>query len=155
MKQGFTLIELLITIVIGGIMLSGGLAAYRGLGTRQQVKQAGVSFQTDLKSYQQKALAGIKPAECLVGETLSGYQVSYIDASHYSVGARCSQSEPAAATVSLPNLVVFALAFNPVDIFFPVLQGQVAGAQTITLTKTSYQYSVVIEPSGVIRGQML
>lgn len=155
MKRGFTLIELLITVVIGGVLIAGAIAAYRGLGTKQKVKQAGISFQTDLKSYQQKALSGQKPIECGGGDTLSGYGISYVNAETYSVQAVCRTNNPAATQVSLPTDVVFAAAFNPAQIFFPVLKSQAVGAQTITLTLSGQSYQVVIENSGVIRGQML
>ena len=152
---GFTLVELMITVVISGLLFSGALTAYRGLSARQVVKQAGISFQTDLKSYQQKALAGTKPIACVAGDTIAGYQVSYVDEDSYSVVAVCSLGLPAVAEVNLPQGVEFQVAFNPGDIFFPVLVANITGAQTIVLTKDTYSYQVIIEPSGVIRGQML
>jgi prepilin-type N-terminal cleavage/methylation domain-containing protein len=155
--KGFTLIELMITVAIGGILISAAIAAYRGLGEKQKVKQAGVSFQTNLKSYQQKALAGQKPAECDSDDTLTGYQVEYVDDQTYSVKAICAINDPAAANIALAEGVSFAVVFNPVQIFFPVLRSEAVGAQTITITSTdsNYSYQVEIESSGVIRGQML
>ena len=155
MRKGFTLIELMIAVVISGLLLTGALAAYRGLNTKQVVKQAGISFQTDLKSYQQKALAGTKPEECGAGDSIEGYQVSYVDEDSFSVVAVCSLGQPAATEGNLPQGVEFQAVFNPSDIFFPVLVSEVSGAQTIILTNDTYSYQVIIEPSGVIRGQML
>lgn len=153
--RGFTIIELLITVVIGGILIAGAIAAYRGLGTKQKVKQAGISFQTDLKNYQQKALAGQKPIECGGSDRLAGYQINYIDNTSYSIQAICAINEPEAAIIELAEDVIFSEAFNPAQIFFPVLKSEAQGAQTITLTLSDFSYEVVIESSGVIRGQML
>lgn len=156
MKQrGFTIIELMITIVIGGILIAGGVAAYRGLGDRQSVKQAGLSFQTDLKSYQQKALSGQKPAVCGGSDRLTGYQVSYVDEQTYSVEAICELTDVEPTEVSLPDPVTFSAAFAPAQIFFPVLHSSVTGAQSITLEASVYSYQVTIEPSGAIHGQSL
>lgn len=150
---GFTLVELMIAVVISGLLFGGALAAYRGLSARQVVKQAGISFASDLKNYQQKALAGQKPEECL--GSLDGYEVSGIDSNSFSVTAVCTAGAPVATDFDLPGEVIFQAAFNPGEIFFPSLGSQVTGAQTIVLTKDSYSYQVVIEPLGVIRGQML
>ena len=151
--RGFTLIELLISVAISGILISAALASYRGMSAKQQAKQAGIGLVSDLKNYQQKALAGQKPSVCTVA--LQGYQVTYVDSNSYSVKALCPPGGPAATEVSLPNEVVFSAAFNPVQIVFPVLGGQVTGAQTIIVEKDPYQYQVTIEASGVIRGEML
>ena len=152
---GFTIIELMITVVISGILISGALVSYRGLGTKQLVKQAGISFQTNLKSYQQKALAGAKPAECGPGDTLEGYRVSYLDSNSFSLAAVCTIAVPLATEINLPDGVEFQAAFDPIDIFFPVLASVISGAQTIVLTKDIYSYQVIIEPSGVIRGEFI
>ena len=143
----------MITVVISSVLLTGALAAYRGLGAKQLVKQAGVSWQTDLKSYQQKALAGTKPVACDANDTLEGYQVSHIDNDSFSVAAVCSIASPEATEFNLPQGVEFQAVFS--DIFFPVLSSEVTGAQTIVLIKNPYSYQVILEPSGVIRGQML
>lgn len=143
----------MITVVISSVLLTGALAAYRGLGAKQLVKQAGVSFQTDLKSYQQKALAGQKPEECL--GSLDGYEVSGIDSNSFSVTAVCTAGAPVATDFDLPGEVIFQAAFNPGEIFFPVLTAGVDGAQTIVLQKDTYQYQVTVEASGVIRGEIL
>lgn len=155
MKSGFTLIELLISVAIGGVLLGAAIASFRGLGTKQQVKQAGIGFTSDLKSFQQKAAAGQKPDQCSGTDTLTGYRVRYVDTNTYSVKAVCQINNPTATNVDLPNEVVFSASFNPVQIVFPVLGGQVTGAQTIILEKDTYRYQVMIETFGVIRGEML
>jgi len=50
---GFTLIEILVTVVISGILFGGGIAAFRGIGARQNLKQAGIEFQSNLRAFQQ------------------------------------------------------------------------------------------------------
>lgn len=154
-RNGFTLIELMVSVAIGGILISAAIAAYRGMADKQKVKQAGISFQTNLKSIQEKALSGQKPIECDSSDRLVGYQVEYIDTKTYSVKAVCEVSSPEAVNISLSDSVSFNSGFNPGQILFPVLRSEVEGAQTITLSSGSYSYQVVIENSGVIRGQML
>lgn len=152
MKRGFTLIELMIAVVLTGLLVNGGLAAYRGVGERQKVKQAGISFQTNLKSYQQKALAGEKPDACADPDTLSGYRVMRISLTSYSVRAICDTAVPAAVAVNLDEGIKFSSNFN---VFFPVLGGPVTGATAITLQNAdaSYNYQVTVESLGVIRGE--
>jgi prepilin-type N-terminal cleavage/methylation domain-containing protein len=154
-RSGFTLIELLISITIGGLLVGGAIVSYRSVGIKQKVKQAGIGFQTDLKNYQQKALAGQKPNLCSGSDNLIGYRVNYVDSNTYSIKAVCRINNPAAIEVDLPQGVVFFTPFNPSQIFFPVLKSETSGAQTIILSSSNYRYQVVIEPSGVIRGQML
>lgn len=153
MKPGFTLIELLVAVAIGGVLLTGALAAYRGMSSRQAVKQAGISFVADTKSIQKQAASGSKPAGC--AGTLNGYQLSYISATSFSVAALCSLAAPDPQTVVLPQTVEFSQAFNPAAITFSVLASEIAGAQTIILTNGTDDYQIMIEASGVIRGQML
>ena len=153
MRRGFTLIELMIAVVLTGLLVNGALVAYRGLGERQKVKQAGMSFQTDLKSYQQKAAAGEKPAVCTDTDRLIGYRVKRINTVSYSVTADCEVADPLGVTVNLPAGVNFKVGVS-FDLFFPVLSGAVTGATTITLENGAYSYLVTIESSGVIRGEV-
>ena len=148
---GFTVIELLVAVVISGLLVVSGLVSYKSLGEKQKVKQAGTSFQTNLKLIQQKALAGEKPTIC-GSNSLSGYNVSRQSSGSYAVEAICPGADPGQTIVDVEGGVEFSDSF---DIFFPVLQGQVIGAQSIDLSLDSYTYQVVVESSGVIRGQML
>jgi hypothetical protein len=73
--------------------------------------------------------------------------VAYVDAL-FETGRRAGGNQ-----ANLSGEAVFATGiFN---LFFPVLGGQVTGAQTIIVEKDPYQYQVTIEASGVIRGEML
>lgn len=154
-RRGFTLIELLVAVAIGMVLVAGGLAAYRGTGERQALKQAGISFQTNLKMFQQKVLSGEKPADCGPADIYEGFEVSYVNATSYTATPICQIATPAGRTYTLPEEVEFMAAFSPNTIFFPVLKSVLTGAQTITLTSGSFSYEVVIESSGVIRGEML
>ncbi len=151
---GFTFIELMVTVTIGLILVAGGLAAYRGAGAREEVKQAGYSFQTNLKAFQQKALSGEKPVGCL--GSLEGYRVEADPLlTKYTVKAECTIVDGPETEFELSDEVVFDAAF--LDIVFYVLKSEVVGAQTITLNSgdASYSYEVIVELGGVIRGGML
>jgi len=152
-RRGFTLIELMVAVTIGMVLVAGGLAAYRGTGERQTLKQAGISFQTNLKMFQQKVLSGEKPADCGPADIYEGFEVSYVDTASYTATPICQEAMPAGRTYTLPEEVKFG-AWSPTTIFFPVLKSVLTGAQTITLISGSFFYDVVIEPSGVIRGEM-
>jgi len=151
--RGFTLIELLVAVAIGGILFSGGLAAYRGIGEKQTVKQAGITFQSKLRLWQQKALAGEKPVDCT--GAFEGYEVSYSSITSYTVTAACRISDADSNIVNLIEGVEFSSGFSPSTIIFPVLKSELTGAQTITLTNGTFSYEVEIESTGVIRGEML
>jgi len=158
-KQGFSLIELLVAVSITGVLFAGGLAAYKGIGARQLIKDAGASLQSSLRLYQQKALAGEKPQECAGDDKLLGYKVSYVNdekKNSYLVEAVCELAKPAGLVISLPEGVEFKSAFVPEVIFFQVLSNHVEGAQTITLTTTdgSTSYQVRVDQSGLISGYL-
>jgi len=153
-RPGFTLIELMIAVVIGAVLFSGGLAAYRGFGDRQTLKQAGATFRSNLRLFQQKALSGEKPSECLADDVFEGFEVSYVNETSYLAAPICQSAIPDGETFMLAEEVEF-LGVGWDTIFFPVLRSELTGAQTITLSLSSFSYQVVIESSGVIRGEML
>lgn len=152
---GFTLIEILVTVVISGILFGGGIAAYRGIGVRQNLKQAGLEFQSNLRLIQEKTLSSKKPAECSVdlNDRLFGYEVSWVNASRYNIKPICKIAIPASTDVDLPTGISFKATFSKIGFF--VLKAEIIGAQTITLISGTLQYRVIIESSGVIRGGML
>ena len=150
-RDGFTLIEILVAVAIGMVLFSGGLAAYRGIGEKQEVKQAGISFQTNLRLFQKKAMAGEKPVGC-VG-SLIGFKVSYYDADSYVLQADCQTTDPSSNTIDLDENIVFTASFS--DVLFSVLKTQVVGSQVITLTNGTFSYAVTVSPNGVIEGKLL
>ena len=149
-RGGFTLIEILVAVMIGAVLFSGGLAAYRGIGEKQEVKQAGVSFQTNLRLFQKKALAGEKPVGCT--GSLIGFRVSWDDVDSYIMQADCQTTDPISNPIDLGENITFIGSF---DVFFPVLRAQVTGAGVITLTNGTFSYAVTVSPNGVIEGSLL
>jgi prepilin-type N-terminal cleavage/methylation domain-containing protein len=151
-RLGFTLIELLVAVAIGAILVAGGLAAYRGIGEKQTLKQAGLELETNLRSVQKKALSGEKPTGC--SGVLQGFRVKYKSSTSYAVQADCSLTNSPEQEFNLPEGVEFSAAFSE-DIFFPVLKSGLIGAQTLTLQSDSFSYQVIVGSSGVIQGEML
>jgi prepilin-type N-terminal cleavage/methylation domain-containing protein len=149
-QPGFTLIELLVAVGISALLVLGGLAAYRGIGEKQMLKQAGLELQTNLRAFQKKALSGEKPSGCT--GVLDGFEVKYVSLISYQFQAICSLNSPAPTVVQLPNSgkVSFAAEFSPLR--FEVLSLGVSGAQSIRLVSGSRTYQVTIEKSGVIEG---
>lgn len=151
---GFSLIELLVAVVVGGILIAGGLAGFRGMRTKQAVKQAGIGFQANLRLFQQKALSGEKPTGCTTNDKLEGYWVKYKNSTDYSLQAKCGDGTPLEIIITLPEEVEFDLSFG--DLFFPTLKSGIEGApKTITLTKDGFRYAITVEKSGMIKGAML
>lgn len=157
--RGFTLIELMVAVAIGLILVGGGLAAFRGAGAKEEIKQAGYTFQINLRLFQQKALSGEKPVGCL-GD-LDGYRVM-VEAdpdpdslNKYKVKAECSLADGPETEFELEGGAVFEAEFT--DIFFKILKAEPVGAQVIILNSSEgdYSYEVTVESSGVIRGGLL
>ncbi len=150
---GFTLIELLVSVGIGLILVVGGLAAYKGVGAKQSVKQAGVTFKTNLRSFQQKSLSGEKPVSC---SSLQGYVISYVSEDSYSVQANCLSGSGDINVFTLDNGVEFMSGFG--DIEFLTLETAIVGAPflvDLSVPSSGYVYQVIVDSSGVISGLML
>lgn len=153
-RGGFTLIELMVAVAISGVVISTGIAAYRGFAEKYKIKQAGLEFQTNLRLLQRKATAGEKPAECLGG--FEGMRVRRINNSSYAFQARCSLIDGNEKTAALPGEVIFNT--GSFDLFFATLNSTVTGTpQTIRLTESgsAHTYEIIIEANGVIKGGML
>lgn len=152
--RGFTFIELMVVVAIGAILTAGGLAAYRGVGEKEGLKQAGLTFESNLKLVQRRALSGEKPDGC-TGTLLSFRVFAGGDNHSYLVAAQCSLASPGVISYQLDEGANFQMPITTLD--FAVLRNGVSGAQTIILTtdSASFSYQVVIEESGVIRGKPL
>lgn len=146
---GFTIIEILVTVVISAILFGGGIAAFRGIGARQNLKQAGNEFQSNLRLIQEKSLSSKKPVGC---DVLLGYEVNYVGVNTYSMQPTCQNGAVITTNVDLPTGVSFLAAFSKISFF--VLQAGVQGAQTIKLQSGTLEYWVYIESKGVITGAM-
>ena len=154
-RFGFTLIEMMVVIAISGILVAGGLAAYKGISEKENLKQAGLTLESNLKLAARRAQAGEKPGDC--SGSLTSFTVSAgTDNTKYQVQALCSQQNAAAVEYVLGDGIQFQQVFTtPIDLL-PLRNG-VTGGQTITLTTTSgaFSYQVIVENSGVIRGGLL
>lgn len=149
---GFTLIELLVSVTISAILFGGGIAAYRGIGEKQTLKQAGADFQSNLRLFQQKAMASEKPIECGTNK-FDGFNVSAAaNSSDYSAKVLCAGATPPVNSFVLPEGITFTEAFN---ITFQVLKAEVLNAKTIVLFNGTLNYQVIVESGGVIRGGLL
>jgi len=158
-SAGFTFIEILVAVVISGILFGGGIAAFRGIGARQNLKQAGIEFQSNLRLIQEKTLSSKKPAGC---DVLLEYEVSYvdnIDKNTYSMKPICQPDTLTATPVVLLENVTFETSFSPIS--FLVLQAGVVlneglgvEEKTIKLQSGTLEYWVTIESKGVIKGEM-
>jgi len=140
-NYAYTLIELLIGISIISIIFSIGFASYRDFSRRQALTGVTKKIVSDLRTLQQKALAGEKPTDCT---TLDGYKIN-ISSGSYSLYADCS-SDIFLDTVDLTEDGV-TLTSTPVNtITFKVLgQGtNLTSVETITITNTKIDKSTVI-----------
>lgn len=156
LRFGFTLIEMMVVITISGILVAGGLAAYKGISEKENLKQAGLTMESNLKLAARRAQAGDKPENC--GGSLTSFSVSAVggDNTKYQIQALCSSASAAAVEYVLGDGVEFQQVL-PTPIEFLPLRNGVIGGQTITLTTTSgaFSYQVIVESSGVIRGNLL
>ena len=155
-RFGFTLIEMMVVITISGILVAGGLAAYKGISEKENLKQAGLTLESNLKLAARRAQAGEKPENC--SGNLTSFSVSAVgsDVTKYQVQAKCSTGDATAVEYVLGDGVEFQSVINPPIDFWPLRNG-VTGGQTLTLTTISgsFSYQVVVEASGVIRGGLL
>lgn len=150
---GFTLIEILVTVVISGVLFGVGIAAFRGIGARQNLKQAGGEFISNLRLIQEKTLSSQKPGGCNV---LLGYEVSYFDGNTYLIQPICQNGGGIVTPVYLPDGISFAADFGMISFF--ILQAGVDAEKIITLTSDnnpSLQFQVTVKLMGVITGEML
>lgn len=152
--KGFTLIELVVSVAIMGILVGGGIAAYRTFNTKQLVMTAGKEYVQLLRVAQKKAKAGEKPAGCT---TLSGYRVSVVaNGSQATMYALCNGG----STVIVDSQKDFSteVVFTQnAALDFQVLLGGVVGFGSVTLTNltASYSYQVDITSEGSITGTEL
>jgi len=73
--QGFTLVELMVVIALMGLLFNLGVARYIDFNRRQSVVAQGLKLKNNLRSIQQNALSGVKPATgCTV---LEGYVIHF------------------------------------------------------------------------------
>ncbi|MEK7166140.1 MAG: prepilin-type N-terminal cleavage/methylation domain-containing protein [Patescibacteria group bacterium] len=89
---GFTLLEIMVAISVIALLASMGYVSYQEFNRRQALIGANQTFRSNLRDIQSKASSGVKPTSgvCNSPNTLTGYQVSYINSTQYRSEAFCS-----------------------------------------------------------------
>lgn len=146
-RRGFTLVELLIVVTILVLILGSGLASFTAFNRRERLKQTALTFKSNLRLAQTKAISAEKP---LTGCTeFFGMRIAFT-ASGYSMQHECTPEGlvSTVSTVVLPSGVSFLAV--PSDFSFRALSGtaNISADRTITFTNTNKQYSIVVSPNG-------
>lgn len=149
-RRGFTLIELMVTVVIMGLLVGGGVAAYSGFNERQQVVTKGKEVMQFIRTAQKKASSGEKPSGC--SDKLTAYKVEVVLPSEIQLLALCSGgSSP--ETLSIDPLTFGA---NTDFSFLTVGGGTSLSADEIIEVKNgSTTYQITISHAGSISGSVL
>lgn len=147
---GFTLIELMVSVTVMGILVSGGIAAYRRFNDRQRVFSAGKEFVQILRQAQKRAKSGDKPdAGCI---KLDGYRVA-TNTSQVLTYALCDGAQY--DLISEKNFEA-DITFQPnVTYDFLVLAGGVNGAGIVQMGIPTVQYEIEVTLAGSISGREL
>lgn len=147
-SKGFTLIEILVVVVIMGLTVGGGIAAYNKLNDRQMVLQGAKNVVSQLRLAQKRADAGEKPfSSCL---QLDGYRVAG-SGQLLTMGAVCdgdlTQIEP--TNFQLTGNAYFA---TPFAFTFQTLSAGVTGATNVVVIDSSQtiSYTIVVTPAGAV-----
>lgn len=150
MKKGFTLIELLIVILILVTIMGLGMASFNSFNRRERLKQAGLTFRSNLRFSQTKAISAQKPTSNCT--TYVGMRISFTQTS-YSSQHECDP-EGLTGPVELVTLPA-GITFLPIPADFTFLTrtntASIPTDVTITLTNVDQNYSLTISPSGNIR----
>lgn len=147
-SSAYTLIEILIVISIVALVLGFGFAGFREYSQRQVLFAVARSVKSDLRSLQQKALAGEKTF-CQSAEILGGYQFEALS-TEYKMFVLCSGTLREISIKSLADSgFTITATVNP--ILFKVLgQGTNIPSGTssvITLAQTAISKSITISVS--------
>ncbi len=151
-KAGFTLIELLVTTALGLLMLTGVLAAYSSLSTRQARAESARDVTTLLRVAQNRSQSGDKPpVDC---NSLDGYRVFGSQSTQdYGIVPRCDGQDVSDERVvsRLRELEYFQ---NDFSVIFPAQPGPVTGAPVTVrisrLDQVDQPYEFIITTSGVV-----
>jgi type II secretion system protein H len=152
--KGYTLIEILIVFVIVGILFTIGYSSFQDYSRQQALLNVVRSIQTDLRSAQESAIAGNKPAGCSV--LLNGYQFSVTSANTYEIDANCTSNRIQVKTITLPAGITIANP-NPNPVVFKALaQGtniakNASASVVITQTLTGKTRTITIGANGNVQ----
>lgn len=151
MKHGYTLIELVIAIAIMGLLVGASIAGFNTLNKRQTVLNSGKEVMSIMRTAQQRAASGTKPAGCT---QLYGYTVkATINTSVYSLSSVCSNATTVIRNYQLPSSVTFVSTFNTQ---FNVQTGGASGTTgDISMKSTYFTYTMTIGSAGDITEKVL
>lgn len=149
-SSGYTIIELIMVIIIIMTVTSLGISRYSKFSQRETLRQAALTFKTDVHLLQSKSMSGVKPIQGAC-TSLLGYSLSFT-ATSYSYAPSCTpvEDEPELVTRELPVGVQFSPV--PQDILFRVLNEGINSTQNIIINmiNTTESYRLSIQPNGVI-----
>lgn len=150
MNRGFTIIELIVTTTIIATLTIAVVTNYNTYSDRQKVKQAMLTFKTNLRYAQRNALSGQKPmTDCT---TLDGWRVDFAPSGvSYGITPVCLGVPVTSETIGtqLPAGVVFSPV--PPSLFFQPIKGlSLATDQQIILVGPTASYGVIVGKTGSV-----
>ena len=149
---GFTLIELLVSVVIIGILVGAGIAAYRRFNDKQRVLAAGHAYESLLRMAQKKAKAGDKPSSGCA--TLKGYRVGVTNNGSKAILSVLCDDGTTVIYVSELNFDSDITYTSTANIDFLGLSGGVIGATSVNVSNAAGTtlFQVDVGESGSISG---
>jgi prepilin-type N-terminal cleavage/methylation domain-containing protein len=141
-NSGFTLIELLVVVSLITIMTGGLIPSFTAYLDDQNLKQAQEAVKNDLRSVQNKALAGSLSDDPTVvywgieftnGTSTGPYKYNYATSNQ----TNCTNLSNKSASEALPGSIVIrrGAGTSPFCVFFSVANGDLAGNGTVVVGK--------------------
>lgn len=152
-NNGFTIIELIVAIVIMTLILSVGIANFRGYSQKQAIVAVYRQLKGDLRNTQAEALAGKKPTGC--NGVLAGYTFSLTSSQSYQITPSCSGGFTGTAkTVSIvakyPDVTITLSPAGPI-IFQNLGKGTKSAADYVfTITQAGTSVTLTVTPGGEV-----
>jgi type II secretory pathway pseudopilin PulG len=156
-NPAFTLIELLVVVSLVTIMTGTLIPSFTAYINDQNLKQAQEAVKNDLRSVQNKALAGsLSDTPTVVYWGIRFTNNSNVYTFLTSSMADCSVTANTAASEALPGAIVIrrGVATSPFCVLFSVANGDLAGNSTVVVGKSGDTgakcRSVTISNNGLI-----
>lgn len=147
--QGFSFIELLVVITVTMTLLGFLVANYGSFQRKQEVKQAMLTFKTNLRLAQTKASAGQHPTSAAC-TNFQGFLVSFPNLTSYTIGPVCDEGSSYTeekTTVTLPSGVSFSTL--PSSFTYRPLTHGISLTQDLTVTFTDGTTTAAVKISTV------
>ena len=150
-QAGFTLLELMVVVTIMLLLLSGGLAVYIQLNNRQLLVDSANQLQLLMRTAQKEARVESKPAGCT---RLLSYavQVPVGQLASANLVAECQNTNYIVQTIPFDSGVT---SQNSFALHFYVLQGEVKGAGTFVLQRSTKTATITVNQGGEISGVVI